>query len=122
MFSIGELQNFKNDGYYIVNAYFYNDYDIKLMGKWAYQTDNKWEHFIIIYIDSYAKLKFVRKDFICDNENFTIHDIPDNKRKIYPIRAILVPNKGYNKDFDIKSLGDISDIDLYKLPWKQIFW
>ena len=122
MFSIGELQKFKNEEYYIINSYFYNDHDIKLMGKWSYKTDYKWDHFIVVYNDKKGKLNFIRKNFSITNDNFTIHELPDNKSDKYPIRAILVPNKGYDKEVDIKNLKIVSDIDLYKLPWKQIYW
>ena len=58
-----------------------------------------------------------------NNNEFTIHDLPDDKRPYYPIRAILVPNKGYDDSLiDVKSLKNISEKDLCNIKSKQIFW
>ena len=122
MQNIGIIKDFKHNGYYLINAYFYNDHDIEIMGKWSRDTKYEWDHLIIIYINSSNEIKSIKKKFTRNNGKFTIHELPHDKHIEYPIRAILVPSQGYGKKTDIKSLSDVSEVDLYNIDSKQIFW
>lgn len=116
------IQEYKKENYFLINSYFYNDHDIKLMADLTQDGQNKWDHFIILYKNILGKLKFIRKDYTYNNNKFTIHDLPDDKYFIYPIRAILVPNKGRGNKYDVKNLNMIPDKDWYNIACKQIFW
>ena len=103
--------------YYLLNAYFYNNHDLKLMIKWAKNAGNPWEHMIFLYKRADHSLNTVLINTPSNSNEFSIPSLP-NSYWNYPIKAVLVPNLGYGKEDDIRHLSVYRN----EIGEKQIFW
>ena len=48
------IQEYKKEDYFLINSYFYNDHDIKLMADFTQDGENKWDHFYMHKIQVFA--------------------------------------------------------------------
>ena len=103
--------------YYLINAYFYNDHDLRLMLKWSEQKNAIWEHLLILYKTNKNEYNTVIVDTYPNSQNFSI-PYPEDSTRIYPIKAIMAPHPGYGKEVDVKNVMEFYST----IGTKQIFW
>ena len=114
------IRNYRN--MYLINAYFYNSHDLRLMLKWAEKANDPWEYLIFLYKTDKSNKNFkTLKINIPENKNeFKIPEICITKTNTFPfpLKAIIAPTAGYGKENDLR----VVDKYINDIGYKQIFW